>query len=325
VETGAGTLAAPPLSVAGAGAVGTALARALAGKGWPLGEIACRTAERARDRCRVIGGGQPVSLAELADAARAPAAAPALLLVAVPDRALAEVAAALARRRWPAGSVALHVSGAADVDVRLPLARAGLQTGALHPLKSFVSPERDADTLAGTVVSLQGAPAALALGERIAALLGLSAFPLAPGQRPAWHAAATHACNHLVALLDQALDLMQAAGLPRDAARAALLPLMRGTLDNLAAHPPGGALTGPVVRGDVAVVERHLQALGPLPPDVGAAYRALASRALRLASEERGLDPALARALAAALATGPATQPTTQRATHRATPPAGPA
>jgi predicted short-subunit dehydrogenase-like oxidoreductase (DUF2520 family) len=91
--------------------------------------------------------------------------------------------------------------------------------------------------------------------------------------------------------------------MPRDAARAALLPLQRGTLDNLAAHPPAQALTGPVARGDSEVVARHLRALAATPPDVRAAYRALAERALHLA-EGRGLPAAAAAELRARLAEG---------------------
>ncbi|HTE06266.1 MAG TPA: DUF2520 domain-containing protein, partial [Planctomycetota bacterium] len=211
----------------------------------------------------------------------------------------------LAGRPWPAGSVALHLSGSVEVSALAPLAHAGLATGGLHPLRSFVDPEHDARSMAGVVAALEGEPAALALAEQLAARLGMIAFRLAPGARPAWHAAASHACNHLVALLDQALDLMEHAGLARDAARAALLPLMAGTLENLARHAPAEALTGPIVRGDVPAVERHLHALAGAAPDVREAYLALARRALALAVAGRGLDERAAAALRESLGAPP--------------------
>lgn len=288
------------LSVAGAGAAGTALALALARVGWTLDEIACRTAERAAARCAILGGGTPLTLEALADPRRGLDPEPRLLLVAVPDGALPATAAALAARAWPDGSVALHLSGAVEVAALAPLAAAGLAIGSLHPLKSFVDPERDAATLGGTVLALEGDPAALELAEALAGQLGARPFRLAPGSRPAWHAAASHAANHLVALLDQALDLMAIAGLDRETARAALLPLMAGTLDNLSTHAPEQALTGPIVRGDVAAVERHLAALAEAPIDVAAAYHALARRAVELA-RRRGLDDRIVRQLLAAL------------------------
>jgi len=287
--------------VAGAGAAGSALALALRRAGWPLGFIARRTLERARERCQEVGGGTPVSLDELpAQLAQAPPDAAALLLLAVPDRLLAEQAAALARARWPSGSVALHLSGAEEVAVLAPLARAGLATGGLHPLKSFVDLQAGAD-LRGTLCALDGMPEALALAERLASAVGARTFVLRPGGRSSYHAAAAHVANHLVALLDQALDLLARAGLGREAGRAALLPLLAGTVENLRRHPPGEALTGPVVRGDEQVVARHLSALAALPPDVGAAYRSLAVRALDLARRDRQLDPAVADRLLALL------------------------
>jgi predicted short-subunit dehydrogenase-like oxidoreductase (DUF2520 family) len=287
----------PCLFVAGAGAAGTALALGLSRAGWPLGEIASRQRARAVERAALLGGGRAVSFDELCDPARESGEQPVLLLVAVPDRHIAEAAGRLARRRWPAGSVALHLSGSVDVSALAPLARAGLATGGLHPLKSLLDPARAAASFADAVFALQGDPAAQAQAQAVVEALGGRPFRLSPGRGPAWHAAATHACNHLVALLDQALDLMQAAGLDRRSAQAALLPLMQGTLDNLAQHAPAEALTGPVVRGDVPVVEGHVRALAAVPPDVAAAYRALARRAVELAASGRGLDAVAAAAL----------------------------
>lgn len=285
----------PSLVVVGAGAAGTALAVALKRSEWPIHALVCRTRASAKASAREVGAGLALEFAELASAARPEGAA--LLLVAVPDRHIEEVATELARQSWPEGSVALHLSGSVEVDALSALAARGLATGGLHPLRSFVEPARDATALPGTVMAVDGDEAALALAEELAERLGGRPFRLAPGARAAWHAAATHAANHLVALVDQSLDLMQRAGLERDEGRAALLPLLRSALDNLAHAPPGRALTGPVVRGDDAVVARHLAALSDEREDLPRAYRALARRALQLAREERSLDPERARRL----------------------------
>jgi len=290
----------PRLHVVGAGAAGAALARALARSGWSVGDVVCRTAERAERRAALVGAGSPRSLDDVL-AAPPGDDGPCLLLVAVPDRAIAAVAARLAEVRWPAGSVALHLSGCEEIASLAPLREAGVAVGGLHPLRSFVDAERDADTMTGTTFALEGDDRALAVAEDIARTLDGRPFRLQPGRRGAWHAGAAHACNHLVALVDQALDLMEDAGLDRDEARAALVPLLAGTVDNLARHPPGRALTGPIVRGDGAAVERHVAALEGLPADVRAAYEALASRALALAEEERDLAPELAARMRRAL------------------------
>ena len=287
--------------VVGAGAAGTALARALRSlppADWTLGDVVSRSQERAEQRVALIGGGRPVGLPSWPDASPDE---PALLLLCVPDRHIGSLAADLASSPWPAGSVALHVSGSEAVDVLAPLREQGLATGSLHPLKSFVGPA-DGD-LTGVTCAVEGDPQALALAEALAQAFGAHAFRLAPGGRAAWHAGAAHACNHLVALVDQALDLMGRAGLDRDTARAALLPLLAGTVENLGQHPPGQALTGPVVRGDAGVVARHVAALEEpgLSSDILSAYRALAGRALHLARTQRDLDAELADRVEGAL------------------------
>jgi len=287
----------PPLLVVGAGAAGTAIARAAQAAGLPVEALACRTLARARERVALAGAGRPLDLEGLL-AQGAPG--PALLLLGVPDRAIAPVAARLAGRAWAPGSVALHLSGSVEVQALDPLRARGVALGACHPLKSFVDPRRDAASMAGTVAALEGDPAALQAAGALAQALGWRPFTLAPGARAAWHAGAAHAANHLVALLDQSLDLLERAGLARDAGRAALLPLLRGTLDNLAAHAPAEALTGPVARGDAEVLRRHVAALRDAAPDVRAAYGALATRALALA-RQRGLPPAVLAELRAAL------------------------
>jgi len=276
--------------VAGAGAAGTGVALALHRSGWPVDALACRSVERAQERVALLDTGRALSLEQLCAEQPADGAAR-LLLIAVPDHAIAELASHLSRRPWAPDSVALHLSGSVEVAALQPLRDAGLAVGGCHPLKSFVDPQRAAETMADTVFALEGDAAAAALAEQLAHDLHARPFTLRPGRRAAWHAAATHASNHLVALLDQALDLAQTAGLSRDQARAALLPLLDGTLHNLRAHPPAEALTGPVLRGDVDVVARHLTTLAAGPADSAAAYRALARRALALARTRGTLTP----------------------------------
>ncbi|MFT7462411.1 MAG: putative short-subunit dehydrogenase-like oxidoreductase (DUF2520 family) [Pseudohongiellaceae bacterium] len=244
--------------------------------------MVCRSTQRAAERSLQIGAGIPVAFAQWLTVTKQ-AQAPVVLLLSVPDQAIGAVAQQLSEHPWAPGSVALHLSGSVEVAALAPLENQGLATGSLHPLKSFVDPERDAETFPGTVFALEGAPKALSVAELMVDDCGGSPFALAPGRRPAWHAAAAHGANHLVALVDQCLDLAEHGGLNRDQARAALLPLLQGTLHNLAHHAPSQALTGPVARGDTIAVQKHLDALTALSPDVLAAYRALGQRALTLA------------------------------------------
>ncbi len=117
----------------------------------------------------------------------------------------------------------------------------------------------------------------------VAAALGLQAFTVADGDRARYHAAASIAANHVVALLGQVERLAEGAGVPREA----FYPLVRAVVDNCERIGPRDALTGPVMRGDRETVERHLAALAP---EERALYRALAAEAFRLSGRD---DPEL--------------------------------
>jgi len=212
-----------------------------------------------------------------------------LVIIATPDAEIAGTAAALVPAVAP-GTLVIHLSGActlAELD-KLAAARPDVLVGSLHPLQSLPSVELGVERLPGSWCAVDG-PAGV---ERLAVSLGMRPFRVADEQRVAYHAAATIASNHLVALLGQASRIAAEAGVPPEA----LLPLVRATLDNVETLGPEAALTGPVARGDADTVARHLDTL---PAAELRAYRALAAEALRLT----GRDDA---ALAAVLQDGPA-------------------
>jgi predicted short-subunit dehydrogenase-like oxidoreductase (DUF2520 family) len=197
-------------------------------------------------------------------------------LVATPDAANAETAVLLAPNLRP-GALVVHLSGAcplAELD-KLHRARPDVAIGTLHPLQSLPSVELGSVRLAGSWCAVEG-PESL---ERLAVTLGMRPFRVAPDDRARYHAAATIASNHLVAVLGQAARVARDAGVPAEA----LWPLVRATLDNVEAVGAPDALTGPVARGDADTVARHLDVL---PADERDAYRALAREALRLTGRD---------------------------------------
>ena len=236
-------MALPAVRVIGPGRAGRSLADALAAAGW-----------RVRP---VLGRGDDV---------RAAAADVDLLVIATPDAAVAEVAAAV---ESVAGTVVAHLSGSLGLDVLAPHGR----RASIHPLVPLPDSERGAARLrAGVPFAVAGDPMA---GDVVAALGG-QAFALSDEHRTAYHAAASIAANHLVALLGQVERVAGTAGVPLDA----YLPLVRATVDDVAEVGPAAALTGPVKRGDHATVAAHVAALDP---SERAAYEAMAAQAARLA------------------------------------------
>lgn len=221
----------------------------------------------------------------------------ALILVATPDDAIADVAADLARDRAIAEHhVVLHLSGLLDRLALQALAVTGAGLGSFHPLQSIAEPATAPDLLRGAYAGLEGDERALAAGERLAHLLGMRPVRLAPGAKPAYHAGAVVASNYAVALAALAEQLARRAGVPAPVAAKLYLPLLRGTVANLE-RGPAGALTGPIRRGDVATIRRHLAALAP---EERSLYRELGRVALRLA-REAGLADVSADAVERAL------------------------
>jgi predicted short-subunit dehydrogenase-like oxidoreductase (DUF2520 family) len=240
----------PRLRVVGPGRAGGAFSRALAGAGWTVVDPVRR-------------GDDPASAGDGVD----------LVLVTTPDHAVAEVAA---RIEPSAGAVVAHAAGSLGLEVLAGHPR----VAGVHPLVALPSAELGARRLAaGAWFGLAGDP----LGQRLVDDLGGRWFPVADGDRAAYHAAAVVASNHLVALLGQVERVAAGLGIPREA----YLDLARASLDNVAELGARGALTGPVARGDWATVARHLAALDPSEHE---AYRALAAAARRLV-DGTGLPP----------------------------------
>jgi predicted short-subunit dehydrogenase-like oxidoreductase (DUF2520 family) len=183
-----------------------------------------------------------------------------LRLLCVPDRAIAEVAAAIEPGPWVA-----HVSGATSVTALDPHVR----RFCVHPLQTIVrgrGPEQLDGASAAVTAEL---PEALEAGFQLAWLLGLEPFALRDEDKPLYHAAAALASNHLVTLYRIAGSLFEQV----DAPRRGLVPLMTRTIEN------EFELTGPAARGDWTTVEAHLSALGERRPELVGVYRALAEAA----------------------------------------------
>lgn len=205
-----------------------------------------------------------------------------VVFLTVPDDVLPEMAHALAGHGdAPKGCAAFHCSGALSTDVLAPLHARGYDVGSLHPLQAIAHPVTGADRLPGSGFAVSGGREASAAGRRVVASLGGVPLAIPVNRRPLYHAAAVTASNHLTALLAMAGRLLVQAGVPEDEALAALVPLARGTLENVAEMGVGPSLTGPVQRGDVETVLLHLRAMEPRERAV---YTTLGREMVELAS-----------------------------------------
>jgi len=179
-----------------------------------------------------------------------------LVLLAVPDAAISDVA-----QRLPIGPWVAHVSGATSLHALDPHVR----RFSVHPLQTLTR-ERGPEQLDGAWAAVTAeTDEARDAARWLAGILGLHAFDLADADKPLYHAGAAMASNFLVTLHAAAARLLEESHAPPEA----LLPLMTRTIEN------GFVLTGPIARGDWSTVEAHLRALEERAPDLVPLYRAL--------------------------------------------------
>lgn len=277
----------PPVAIIGAGRVGAAIGALLRRRGYPIAGVVRRTMAAAQEAARLIGAGTPST--DPVEGARGAG----IIFLTVPDGAVREVAAAVASRlAFDRRHLLVHTSGALPASaLRVPGAEGALHLS-LHPIQSIADPQSGIDKLAGSVFGLEGEPEAVLWGKELVAAIGGVALAIEPGQKALYHAASTVASNYLVALVEASLELYGRAGVDQDAALAAVRALMQGTLENVSRLGLPGSLTGPIERGDVETVERHLAALEGIQElaareRLAGLYRTLGLQALRVARQKR--------------------------------------
>ena len=279
------------LGFIGAGRAGTGLATGFARAGRDVVAVASRSIASAQALVKRVRGARACAPQEVADRAD-------LVFLTVPDDAIERVASSI---RWRAGSACVHCSGAADLDALKKAAADGALTGGFHPLHMFGEPGESPDALAGCAIALAGPDALLKKLERLARSLGAKPLRLPEGGRALYHAAANFSGAFVIALVQETIALWKKLGIAEADALAALLPLLRGTVDNVERLGAAGGLGSAVARGDVGTIRRHLDALAKNAPDSLELYRILSLRTIPLALAKGTLKPETAKEIAALL------------------------
>ncbi len=193
-----------------------------------------------------------------------------LLLIAVSDEAIVEVADSISDRVASVG-VAAHLSGFVPIGALAPLADRGLHVGGFHPLQTLPDPVSGAGALAGSFVGIDGDEPSVELLTRFGLSLGMEPFRLDDSMRPAYHAAAASAANFVITSLAVAGDLFADAGIDPRVAR----PLVERAVANYFERG-AAALTGPIARGDTLTVQGHLEVASQVSEEVGRQFRLMA-------------------------------------------------
>jgi predicted short-subunit dehydrogenase-like oxidoreductase (DUF2520 family) len=264
----------PTITLVGPGNLGRVLGLALNAAGYRIEEVVSRGAPESRKRGRALARQVGARAATYADARLASD----IIWLCVSDDAIASTASALARRADWKGKIALHSSGACSSRELAPLGRRGAAVGSLHPMQTFV--RASPATLAGVSFALEGDPAAVRIGRRIARDLGGSVFTIRAEAKVLYHAIGSFCSPMIIATLATAERIARAAGIPPAAAKRIMHPILRQTITNYLAKGPAAAFSGPINRSDINTIQKHLEALREVP-DARDIYAALACSALR--------------------------------------------
>jgi predicted short-subunit dehydrogenase-like oxidoreductase (DUF2520 family) len=263
----------PTITLIGAGNLAQALGPALKSAGYGIDFVAARETASSRRRAAMLAGFLEARTQSLNDAEPNSD----IMWICHTDDALAETAKRLARKPGWAGKIVFHSSGALTSDVLAPLKRKGANTASLHPMMTFVpgaTPRMDEVPFA-----VEGDSRAVAAARRIVRDLGAEIFPIKKAAKPLYHVLGSFSSPLLVATLVTAERVGRGAGLSASQTRRVMAPILRQTLKNYQEKGAAAAFSGPIKRGDINTVLRHLKELKRVP-GASEVYRALVKSAL---------------------------------------------
>jgi predicted short-subunit dehydrogenase-like oxidoreductase (DUF2520 family) len=263
----------PTITLIGAGNLAQALGPALKAAGYKIDFVAARETASSRRRAAMLAGALEARTQSLNDAGPASD----ILWICHTDDALAETAKLLARKPGWLGKIVFHSSGALTSDVLAPLKRKGASTASLHPMMTFVpgaTPRMEEVPFA-----VEGDSHAVVVARRIVRDLGAESFAITKAAKPLYHALGSFSSPLIVAALVTAERVGQGAGLSASQTRRVMGPILRQTMKNYAEYGAAAAFSGPIKRGDINTVLRHLKELKRVP-GASEVYRALVKSAL---------------------------------------------
>jgi predicted short-subunit dehydrogenase-like oxidoreductase (DUF2520 family) len=201
-----------------------------------------------------------------------------LVWITVPDDAIAATARRLAPTQDWRGKIVFHSSGALTSDELAPLRKQGAKVASVHPSMTFV--RGPAPQMSGVAFAVEGDRAAVRVAKRIVQDLGGKTYAIDKRNKVLYHAFGSFASPLVIALMASLERVAKAAGIRAGDVKAMMVPLLTQTLRNYLQHDAAAAFSGPLVRGDVATVRRHLKGLKKVP-EARAVYIALANAALK--------------------------------------------
>jgi predicted short-subunit dehydrogenase-like oxidoreductase (DUF2520 family) len=269
-----------PIVIIGAGVVGTAIAETLEARGFNLAAVSARSqASLERAEARLNTRVTPDSL----DAAKSGD----IIFITTPDDSIRQTCEDIAANGgFDSNDTVFHMSGALGLNVLGGAVHYGAKVGSIHPMQTFADIDTAITALPGSVFGVTAEGETLSLAEEIVSVLGGEPFVISDEDKPIYHAAACAVSNYLVGLVHFGEQLYGDIGVPKETADKAFMPLIRATVNNIEKKGTAAALTGPISRGDVDTIRKHLAAMDGTSPWAVSLYRELGVYTIKVALEK---------------------------------------
>jgi predicted short-subunit dehydrogenase-like oxidoreductase (DUF2520 family) len=212
-------------------------------------------------------------------------------LIGCPDDSIRTCCEQLATScKLTSNSIVFHLSGALSSSELAAVKDFGAEIASIHPIKSFAEPSKAIGDFSGTWCGCEGDAVALSILEDAFAAIGGRVFHINADNKTLYHAASVIACNYLVALEEISLQTFEQAGVDRELALQILEPILQGTVSNIISLGTTNSLTGPIARGDSAVIAKQLEALDEWKPGFAEIYRSLGLVTADISGEQGNAD-----------------------------------
>jgi len=281
-------------AIIGAGMVGTAIGFLLKKNGYKVNAVYDKSSAALKRALPYTGGKAFPSPQEAVQEADC-------ILITTPDDVISSACADIAVSPAIKGKFVFHMSGAGGLDLLEAAKKAGASVASIHPLQSFSSIDQAIENIPGSYFGVTADKKALSQAKNIIRSLGGIPLVISPDQKPLYHAAACFASNYLVSLLNVVESIYQAAGINEKDARKAYLPLVYGSLKNIEKSGSISSLTGPIARGDLGTIKKHLTAIKKNLPQYSSLYSSLGLITVKIAQQKGTLNAGQAKRINAIL------------------------
>ncbi len=272
------------IAILGLGKVGTAFGYLLKSAGYRIVAVASRSISSLHQGVAFTGGNPCTSFSDAAAGAEC-------IFITTADDAIQSICDKISQEGCTGpGKKVIHMSGAGGLDLLASARKTGAYVASIHPLQSFADVEGAINNIPGSTFGITANDDIKNWAVQIVRDVGGISFFIPEADKTLYHAAACMASNYLTALMHTVEEIYVSLGMPRDAAIRAFWPLVRGTFKNIEMKGTVSALTGPVARGDIGTIRKHLEALHEKLPRYLQAYCAMGILAVDIGVEKKTLS-----------------------------------